>query len=123
MIRTFISHKGPIHDIQSIGSNHAIGLNEPSADGNSLGTADLCKEKGLTRFVTCASDRTIRFWHFLDNRTIKQQNRANIQKGLFRNAYCKDMSKIIFVKNIDEIKPYNFDVFRAKPLERTEDGQ
>ena len=33
------------------------------------------------------------------------------------------MSKIIFVKNIDEIKPYNFDVFRAKPLERNEDGQ
>lgn len=32
------------------------------------------------------------------------------------------MSKIIFVKNAEEMQKWNFEVFKAKPLDRTEDG-
>lgn len=73
--------------------------------------------------MTCASDRTIRFWHFVDNSSIPAANRAQVQKGLFRNAYCKDMSKIIFVNNSEELQSSDFEVFKAKPLDRNEEGQ
>jgi len=112
-----LCHNGPIHDIQRINQNFKIGLNDTDEGQN------LTKEKGLTRFVTCASDRTIRFWHFLDNSSIPSQNRSNVQKGLFRNAYCKDMSKILFVKNIPEVQQHNFDVFKAKPQDKNEEGK
>ncbi len=32
------------------------------------------------------------------------------------------MSKIIFVKNNDENARYTYDVFKAKPLDKKEDG-
>jgi len=46
-----------------------------------------------------------------------------VQKGLFRNAYCKDMSKILFVQNTDDQRQSDFEVFKAKPADRNEDGQ
>jgi hypothetical protein len=33
------------------------------------------------------------------------------------------MSKIIFVGNSEELEKFNFDVFRAKPTDRNEEGQ
>jgi len=33
------------------------------------------------------------------------------------------MSKIIFVKNADDLARHNFDVFKAKPIDMTEDGE
>lgn len=32
------------------------------------------------------------------------------------------MSKIVFVKNADELAKHNFDVFKAKPIDRNDDG-
>jgi hypothetical protein len=52
---------------------------------------------GLTKFVTSSSDRTIRFWHHLDPE-MDENRKTEILKLLARNAYCKDMSKIVFVK-------------------------
>ena len=72
--------------------------------------------------MTCSSDRTIRFWHFIDSGAVKAKNRGQIQQHISRNAYCKDMSKIIFVKNSEDMYKYNFDVFKAKPLDRNEEG-
>jgi hypothetical protein len=45
-----------------------------------------------------------------------------MQKGLYRNAYCKDMSKIIFVSNHSDLSAQELDVFRAKALDRDQDG-
>ena len=73
--------------------------------------------------MTCASDRTLRFWHFIDQGAKTGTNQQHVQKGLFRNAYCKDMSKIIFVKNSPEVEKYQYEVFKSKPLERNEDGK
>lgn len=42
---------------------------------------------------------------------------------MFRNAYCKDMSKVIFVKNSSDVDKYTYEVFKSKPLERSEDGK
>lgn len=93
-----------------------IGLTETEEGVN------LQQENGLTRFVTCASDRTIRFWHFVDNSSIPSNNRPSVQKGLFRNAYCKDMSKIIFINNSMDNISSDFEVFKAKPIDRNEEG-
>ena len=46
-----------------------------------------------------------------------------VHKGVFRNAYCKDMSKIVFVKNSDDVVQQQYDVFKAKPIDRHEDGR
>lgn len=53
-------------------------------------------ELNLTKFVTCSSDRTIRFWHHIDS-TSSAAKQSEITKCLNRNAYCKDMSKMIFI--------------------------
>jgi hypothetical protein len=53
-------------------------------------------EDYLTKFVTCSSDRTIRFWHYIDP-TAPANKQNEISKCLARNAYCKDMSKMIFI--------------------------
>ena len=95
--RTFMAHNGPIHGIQKIEPAQKIGLKDTDE-----GLA-LRQEEALTRFVTCASDRTLRFWHFADASAIPPKKRQDIQKGLSRNAYCKDMSKIIFVNNSDDV--------------------
>lgn len=83
----------------------------------------LREEEALTRFVTCASDRTLRFWHFADASSIPPKKRQDIQKGLSRNAYCKDMSKIIFVNNSDDVISQNYDVLKSKPIDRNDEGQ
>ena len=33
------------------------------------------------------------------------------------------MSKIIFVKNQEDVQKYNYEVFKAKPIEKNEDGK
>jgi WD40 repeat protein len=58
--RTFLSHNGAIHDIQKVKKSWKIGI-APTEEGQALAT-----DAGLTRFVTCSSDRTVRFWHFAD---------------------------------------------------------
>ena len=69
--RTFLSHNGPIHDIQRVPASLSIGLNEAEE------AQSLTLEQGLTRFVTCASDRTIRFWHFVDSNSITSSSTRN----------------------------------------------
>jgi len=59
--RTFLSHRGPIHDIQLIPNSLSVGISDKP---NALSVTS--EENGLTKFVTCSSDRTIRFWHFID---------------------------------------------------------
>ena len=70
VIRTFLSHNGTIHDIQVVNDKFNIGLTD-TEDGKKLQA-----EASLTRFVTCASDRTLRFWHFIDTQSIASQNKS-----------------------------------------------
>lgn len=51
----------------------------------------------VTKFATCSSDRTIRFWNFIDT-TATSLRQAELGKGLQRNAYCKDLARIVFVE-------------------------
>jgi hypothetical protein len=90
--RTFLSHRGPIHDIQLIPNSLPVGL---SSKPNALETTSV--EEGLTKFVTCSSDRTIRFWHHLDQ-SLNPTRQTELTKLLARNAYCREMSKIVFVQ-------------------------
>lgn len=89
---------------------------------NEDGAALMQEQAGLTRFVTCSSDRTVRFWHFADTQSMSAASKTRIQKGLYRNAYSKDMSRIIFVKNQDQATAQDFEVFKAKPLDRNQEG-
>ena len=83
---------------------------------------NLQDEQGLTKFITCSSDRTLRFWHFVDP-TISSQTQQNIQKGLTKNAYCKDMSSIIYVNSENREKNVGqFDHFKMKNQRLNEDG-
>ena len=91
--RTYTSHKGPIHDIQLIPNDFKLGVtNKPQAFAN------LKAQEGLTKFVTCSSDRTVRFWHYLDPDLPTIQYNESF-KNLARNAYCKDLSSILFVQS------------------------
>jgi len=55
--RTFFFHCGPINDIQLIPNTNKVGLKE---------NEEVNDFPNLTKFVTCSSDRTIRFWHLVD---------------------------------------------------------
>lgn len=55
-------------------------------------------DQNLTKFATCSTDRTIRFWHHIDT-GLSGGKTSEITKCLARNAYCKDMSKIIFISS------------------------
>ena len=57
----------------------------------------------ITKFATCSADRTIRFWNFADPTSSLKQEQLN--KLLVRNAYSKDMSKMIYVSNVDPRDP------------------
>lgn len=85
------------------------------------GSVVLAEEEALTRFVTCSSDRTIRFWHFVDPVAKSEQQQA-ISKALTKNAYCKDMSRMIFV-NPDGKEQGQFDHFKLKPRPAEEGAQ
>jgi hypothetical protein len=80
-------------------------------------------EEHLIKFATCSSDRTIRFWHHIDSGA-PPAKQLEINKCLSRNAYCKDMSKMIFIQRQvdDTAAATNFDHFKAKPLDRDENG-
>jgi mitogen-activated protein kinase binding protein 1 len=78
-------------------------------------------ELNLTKFVTCSSDRTIRFWHHIES-SIAASKQSEITKCLSRNAYCKDMSRMIFILRNNDPSTSNFDHFKSKPLDRNEDG-
>ena len=64
----------------------------------------------VTKFATCSGDRTIRFWTFID----PEADVSRISKALVKNAYCKDMSRMIYVSsetrdgNGELISPANF---------------
>lgn len=122
------AHNGPIHDIQPVPNEFVgIGLN-----GKPVSKMRCAAEENLTKFATCSSDRTIRFWNLIDP-TIQTQKQAEISQCLAKNAYSKDMSKIIFItsqmrSSLDQgasqsgpTSPY--DHFKAAPLDRKEDGQ
>ena len=118
--RSFYSHCGPIHDIQTVPNEFEMGLNQKA------GAKQRCEEEdNLTKFVTCSSDRTIRFWHLVDP-SLSHQKQSEITQCLARNAYCKDMSKMIFVRggndDVAEQDVQMFDHFKAQPLDRHEDG-
>ena len=96
--RSFYSHCGPIHDIQVVPNEFEMGYNQKP------GSKTRCEnEENLTKFVTCSSDRTIRFWHLVDS-SLTRQKEQEITQYLARNAYCKDMSKMVFVRgqNVDD---------------------
>lgn len=61
VFRTFLSHRGPIHDIQQIPNALKVGTK-----GTLEAVSKIQNENDLTRFVTCSSDRTVRFWNFID---------------------------------------------------------
>ena len=48
--------------------------------------------------MTCSSDRTIRFWHYIDP-CLPKLKQEEINQSLIRNAYCKDMSRMIYVNS------------------------
>ena len=77
--------------------NFKVGLK-----GNSEAES-LQRDQSLTRFATCSGDRTLRFWHFMDQSQRSAATQNLVQKGIFRNAYCKDMSKIVFVNNSEDV--------------------
>ena len=121
-----MSHNGPIHDIQLIPNTLPVGLNLMAVPEL---VNELSADDNLTKFVTCSSDRTIRFWHYIDPVATEPQRQIEIQKILARNAYCKDMSKMVFVQENElkdsdaengERKPFQH--FLAPPLDRKEDG-
>ena len=127
VLRSMYSHSGPIHDIQVVDNKVQVGLNQKPASRLRCENED-----NLTKFVTCSSDRTIRFWNFIDS-SVTQQKYQEIYQCLAKNAYCKDMSQMIFITSAlresseaaaDESSPQTpFDHFKASPLDRGEDGQ
>jgi WD40 repeat protein len=62
--RTFLYHAGPINDIQYIPNSEKLGMKDQDPASEEF---NLDNENGLTKFVTCSSDRTIRFWHYIDS--------------------------------------------------------
>lgn len=91
VLRSMYSHSGPIHDVQLVENIHPLGLN------NKPTSRLRCEsEDNLTKFVTCSSDRTIRFWNFVDS-TVPSQKYQEIYQCLAKNAYCKDMSQMMFI--------------------------
>lgn len=126
--RSMYSHSGPIHDIQVVDNSHPLGL-------NSKATSRLrCeREDNLTKFVTCSSDRTIRFWNFIDQNNLPSHKQySEIYSSLAKNAYSKDMSQMIFIvsaqRESGESSPGKkaktpYDHFKSGPLERSEDGK
>ena len=60
--RSLFSHSGPIHDMKIVPNEHRIGLS--SKEYSYERTKD---EDNLTKFMTCSSDRTVRFWHHIDS--------------------------------------------------------
>lgn len=79
VMRAFLSHKGAISDLEIMPSS----------------TAE------ITKFVTCSTDKTIRFWNFYD------YYNNDLQKLVKRNIYCKELEKIIYVSQ-------EFDHFKLK---------
>jgi hypothetical protein len=80
----------------------------------------------ITKLATCSADRTVRFWNFVD--PTSQINSSSLNKLLTRNAYCKDMSRMIYVSNYDSrdtgssLNALPFEWFKAKPITLNEDG-
>ena len=82
----------------------------------------------ITKFATCSADRTIRFWNFVDPTAEIKSEQLN--KLLVKNAYCKDMSNMIYVSNVDPRDPTNpnsspqnlYEYFKARPISLNEDG-
>lgn len=70
-------------------------------------------ESGITKFATCSSDRTIRFWHYIDP-SLPKTKQDEISNHLVRNAYCKDMSRMIYVNSELREGIGQFDHFKAK---------
>ena len=105
-----MAHKGPIHDIQPIPNEFSVGTvtNKPEL------AAKMKVAQEVTKFATCSSDRTIRMWNFIDPNTSSERQKE-LQSGLQRNAYCKDLSRIVFVPSAIEGAKNNFAHFKVEP--------
>ena len=83
--------------------------------------------QAITKIATCSSDRTIRFWTFVDPSA--QLSNQSVNKVVVKNAYCKDMSRMIYVSsetrdgNGELASPQSFfDQFKSTPITLNEDG-
>ena len=102
--RTLYSHSGPIYDLQYIPNSLPIGFQtQTEAETGSIESLTEDELSNITKFATCSADRTIRFWNFLDPSGSLKSEQVN--KLLVRNAYCKDMSKMIYVSSLDPRDP------------------
>jgi WD40 repeat protein len=63
--RSLMSHSAPINDVQILQNSTAA----------------------ITHFVTCATDSTLRFWHYAE---------SGLPSGAKRNAYSRDMNQILY---------------------------
>jgi len=119
--RTLYSHCGPIYDMQAVPNKLTVGFQpeRPELSEEEMGA--------ITKFATCSGDRTVRFWTFVDPSA--ELSTQILSKVLVKNAYCKDMSRMIYVSsetrdgNGDLLSPQSFfDQFKAGPLTMQEDG-
>lgn len=67
LYRMFMTHNGPIHEIQYIPNSYKVGFSKDAK------LEKLSQEMNVTKFMTCSSDRTIRFWHYIDPQTPNQK--------------------------------------------------
>lgn len=71
VMRAFLSHNSTIFDLEILPSS----------------TIE------ITKFATCSTDKTIRFWNFYD------YSKASLHQLVDRNSYCKELEKIIYVSD------------------------
>ena len=113
VVRTIYGHCGAIFDLLKVPFGAPVGMKEGQQAGDDL-----------TRYITCAGDRTVRLWYFKDQASQSIANsltssawNQSVGKSVIRNAYCKDMGKILFVKNNDDVDKYTYDVLKSKKLD------
>jgi mitogen-activated protein kinase binding protein 1 len=84
VMRAFLSHNATIYDLDILPAS----------------TVE------ITKFVTCSTDKTIRFWNFYDFA------KKSLQKHVERNIYCKELEKVIYVS--DEFDHFKYKEFEAE---------
>ena len=80
VMRAFISHKSSITGLGSVFLIYFFCLEILSNSTSEI-----------TKFATCSTDRTLRFWNFYD------YSNSTLQKLVKRNIYCKELEKIIYL--------------------------
>jgi len=102
--RSFLNHSGAIYDIQPLPAMSSY---------------------EITFFATGSNDKTVRVWHLTDS-----DNKEN-EKVIKRNAYCKNLSRIIYVnesfdhfkyQHTDEIENYTLQDYQIRCLKCSSQG-